>query len=175
MSKTDTPGVIAPPPLIYLGFLFIGWGLAELGARPEAVEAGYSWLAAGFGWLAAGFNLEIEVRRGIALTLIIAGLLLDGMAAGLFRRRGTAVEPWKPSTVLINEGPYRFSRNPIYLGFALMQVGIGLWSDRLAVLLMVIPAIIATNNWVIAREEAYLTRKFGEPYERYLTQVRRWL
>ena len=79
MSKTDTPGVIAPPPLIYLGFLFVGWGLAELGARPEAVEAGYSWLAAGFG-------LEMEVRRGLALTLIIGGLLLDGMAAGLFRR-----------------------------------------------------------------------------------------
>ena len=109
MSKTDIPGVIAPPPLIYLGFLFIGWGLAELGARPAIIEAG-------FGWLAVDLGLAIEVRRGVALALIIGGLLLDGMAAGLFRRRGTAVEPWKPSTVLIDEGPYRFSRNPIYLG-----------------------------------------------------------
>ncbi|HST91762.1 MAG TPA: hypothetical protein VLJ13_06145, partial [Brevundimonas sp.] len=106
-ANRDIPGVIAPPPLIYLGFLFLGWGLARLGAQPDAVEAG-------FGWLAAGFGLTVEARRAVALTLIIGGLLFDGMAAGLFRRRGTAVEPWKPSTALIVEGPYRFSRNPIY-------------------------------------------------------------
>ena len=92
-TNRDTPGVIAPPPLIYLGFLFVGWGLAQIGARPEAVEGGFRWLAAGFG-------LEMEIRRGVALALIVGGLLFDGMAAGLFRRRGTAVEPWKPSTAL---------------------------------------------------------------------------
>ena len=167
-ANRDIPGVIAPPPLIYLGVLFVGWGLAEIGQRPEAVEAG-------FGWLAASFGLEIEVRRGVALTLIIGGLLLDGMAAGLFRRRGTAVEPWKPSTVLINEGPYRFSRNPIYVGFAITYVGLAVAMDSVLVLLLLIPCLFVVDRFVIRREERYLSAKFGADYDAYRARVRRWL
>jgi protein-S-isoprenylcysteine O-methyltransferase Ste14 len=168
MSQRDTPGVIAPPPLIYLGFLLAGWGLAELGARPEAVEAG-------FGWLAAGFNLPVEIRRSIALTLIIAGLLLDGMAAGLFRRRGTAVEPWKPSTALITDGLYRFSRNPIYLGFAITYLGFAIAMDSWVVLLLLLPCLAVVDRFVIQREERYLAARFGAGYEAYRGKVRRWL
>ena len=168
MSKSDIPGVIAPPPLIYLGFLLAGWGLAELGARPEAVEAG-------FGWLAAPFGLAIEVRRGVALTLIVGGLLLDGMAAGLFRRRGTAVEPWKPSTALVIEGPYRFSRNPIYLGFAVTYVGLAIAMNSWVALLLLLPCIVVVDRFVIQREERYLAAKFGAPYDAYRLKVRRWL
>jgi protein-S-isoprenylcysteine O-methyltransferase Ste14 len=168
MSQRDTPGVIAPPPLIYLGFLLAGWGLAELGARPEAVEAG-------FGWLAAGFNLPVEVRRSVALTLIIAGLLLDGMAAGLFRRRGTAVEPWKPSTALITDGLYRFSRNPIYLGFAITYLGFAIAMDSWVVLLLLLPCLAMVDRFVIQREERYLAARFGADYEAYRGKVRRWL
>ena len=168
MNQSDTPGVIAPPPLIYLGFLLAGWGLAELGARPEAVEAG-------FGWLAAPFGLAIEVRRGVALTLIVGGLLLDGMAAGLFRRRGTAVEPWKPSTALVIEGPYRFSRNPIYLGFAVTYVGLAIAMNSWVALLLLLPCIVVVDRFVIQREERYLAAKFGAGYEAYRARVRRWL
>ncbi|MDI1328354.1 MAG: isoprenylcysteine carboxylmethyltransferase family protein [Brevundimonas sp.] len=164
----DIPGVIAPPPLIYLGFLLVGWGLAELGARPEGVEAG-------FGWLAAGFGLEMPVRRGIALTLIVGGLLLDGMAAGLFRRRGTAVEPWKPSTALIIEGPYRLSRNPIYVGFAVTYAGLAIAMDSWIVLILLIPCLLVIDRFVIQREERYLGAKFGSAYEAYRQKVRRWL
>jgi len=168
MSKSDIPGVIAPPPLIYLGFLLAGWGLAELGARPEAVEAG-------FGWLAAPFGLAIEVRRGVALTLIVGGLLLDGMAAGLFRRRGTAVQPWKPSTALVIEGPYRFSRNPIYLGFAVTYVGLAIAMNSWVALLLLLPCIVVVDRFVIQREERYLAAKFGADYDAYRHKVRRWL
>ena len=168
MSKSDIPGVIAPPPLIYLGFLLAGWGLAELGARPEAVEAG-------FGWLAAPFGLAIEVRRGVALTLIVGGLLLDGMAAGLFRRRGTAVQPWKPSTALVIEGPYRFSRNPIYLGFAVTYVGLAIAMNSWVALLLLLPCIVVVDRFVIQREERYLAAKFGTAYDAYRQTVRRWL
>ena len=168
MSKSDVPGVIAPPPLIYLGFLFVGWGLAQLGGRPEAIVAGFDWLAAGFG-------LELEVRRGVALTLIVGGLLLDGMAAGLFRRRGTAVEPWKPSTVLINEGPYRFSRNPIYVGFAITYAGLAIAMDSWVALLLLFPCLVVVDRWVIQREERYLAAKFGVAYDLYRQRVRRWL
>lgn len=168
MTGRDTPGVIAPPPLIYLGFLLVGWGLAELGTRPEAVTAG-------FGWLAAGYGLEMGVRRGVALALIIGGLLLDGMAAGLFRRRGTAVEPWKPSTALVTGGVYRFSRNPIYLGFAITYLGFAVAMDSWIVLLLLLPCLVVVDRFVIQREERYLAAKFGADYEAYRTRVRRWL
>lgn len=168
MKNPDTPDVIAPPPVIYLGFLFAGWGLAELGARPEA-------MAAGLDWLAAGFGLEMEVRRGVALTLIVGGLLLDGMAAGLFRRRGTAVEPWKPTTILLVEGPYRFSRNPIYLGFAITYLGLAIAMDSWIALILLVPCLFVIDRFVIQREERYLSLKFGAAYDAYRQKVRRWL
>lgn len=168
MSGRDIPGVIAPPPLIYLGFLLAGWGLAELGARPEAIEAG-------LGWLAAGFGLEMSVRRAVALALIVGGLLLDGMAAGLFRRRGTAVEPWKPSTALIIEGPYRFSRNPIYVGFGATYVGLAIAMDSWIALILLVPCLVVVDRFVIRREERYLAARFGPAYDDYRQKVRRWL
>ncbi len=163
MTKSDIPGVIAPPPVIYLGFLLLGWGLAELGARPEAVEAGLGWLAAGLSLLTVWWAARV------------GGLLLDGMAAGLFRRRGTAVEPWKPSTVLINEGPYRFSRNPIYVGFAITYAGLAVAMDSWVALLLLLPCVAVVDRFVIAREERYLAAKFGAPYDAYRQKVRRWL
>ena len=168
MSQSDNPGVIAPPPLIYLGFLLLGWGLAQLGATPRAIETD-------FGWLAAGFGLELKVRQGVALTLIVGGLLLDGMAAGLFRRRGTAVEPWKPSTVLINEGPYRFSRNPIYVGFTITYAGLAIAMNSWVALLLLFPCLVVVDRFVIRREERYLAAKFGADYDAYRQKVRRWL
>ena len=112
---------------------------------------------------------------GLGIIFCLLAIAMLGWSWLVLKRHRTDVRPWKPTTAIVSTGPYALTRNPIYLSFALLQVGIGLWSDRLAVVLMVIPAIIATNNWVIAREEAYLTRKFGQPYEAYLAQVRRWL
>ena len=115
------------------------------------------------------------MRRGLALTLIIGGLLLDGMAAGLFRRRGTAVEPWKPSTVLINEGPYRFSRNPIYLGFAITYAGLAIAMNSWVALMLLFPCLVVVDRFVIRREERYLEARFGVDYIAYCGRVRRWL
>lgn len=168
MKRTDTPGVIAPPPVIYLAFVLAGWALAELGDRPEAVQAG-------LGWLAAGFGLEMAVRRGVALTLIVAGILFDRVAAGLFRRRGTAVEPWKPTTTLIVDGPYRFSRNPIYIGFAVTYAGLAIAMDSWIALLLLAPCLFVIDRFVIQREERYLAAKFGSEYQAYRERVRRWL
>ncbi|HAJ03572.1 MAG TPA: hypothetical protein DCL55_10090, partial [Brevundimonas sp.] len=83
-----------PPPLIYFAFLGLGWALDRYGVQ-IGLPAGED----------ISLGLGTELRRGIALALILGGLLLDGMAAGLFRRLGTAVEPWKPSTALATEGP----------------------------------------------------------------------
>ncbi|WP_298743776.1 isoprenylcysteine carboxylmethyltransferase family protein, partial [uncultured Brevundimonas sp.] len=114
-------------------------------------------------------------RRIVALPLIIGGLLLDGAAAGYFRRLGTAVQPWKPTTVLATGGLYRFSRNPIYLGFAITYAGLAVAMDSVLVLLLLIPCLWVIDRFVIQREERYLSAKFGAGYDAYRARVRRWL
>lgn len=166
-ANRDTPGVIAPPPLIYLGFLLAGWAVFRF-ANPEVLGEAARWLKLGFG-------LETQTRRIVSLPLIIGGLLLDGAAAGYFRRLGTAVEPWKPSTVLATHGLYRFSRNPIYLGFAITYAGLAIAMDSVLVLVLLIPCLFVVDRFVIRREERYLSAKFGADYDAYRARVRRWL
>ena len=167
-TQRDIPGVIAPPPLIYIGFLLAGWVIFRF-ANPAAVGPDVA------GWLGLGFGMETQTRRIVSLPLIIGGLLLDGAAAGYFRRLGTAVEPWKPSTVLATDGLYRFSRNPIYLGFAITYVGLAVAMDSVLVLLLLIPCLLVVDRFVIRREERYLSARFGPDYDAYRARVRRWL
>ncbi|MBO9500173.1 isoprenylcysteine carboxylmethyltransferase family protein [Brevundimonas sp. A19_0] len=164
MAQRDHPNVAVPPPLIYFAFLGLGWALDRYGAQ-IGLPAGEDMT----------LGLTTEVRRGVAMVLIIGGLLLDGMAAGLFRRLGTAVEPWKPSTALATDGPYRFSRNPIYVGFAITYAGLAIAMDSPVALLMLVPCLVVIDWAVIRKEEAYLARTFGADYEAYCKRVRRWL
>ena len=143
--RPDIPGVIAPPPLIYIGFLLLGWAIFRFAATPEIVGPEMA------GWLGLGFGMETQTRRIVSLPLIVGGLLLDGAAAGYFRRLGTAVEPWKPSTVLATA------------------------MDSLLVLLLLIPCLWVVDRFVIAREERYLSARFGADYDAYRARVRRWL
>lgn len=152
----DIAGVIAPPPLIYLGFLLAGWGLGELVADPS-------------------LGLTPMVRRSLAFILVIGGLVIDGLGAGQFRRSGTAVEPWKPTTALVTGGLYRLSRNPIYLGFAVTFAGFAIAMDSPIALAMLIPCLVVIDRLVIAREERYLEARFGESWRAYAARVRRWL
>ena len=151
------PGPVRfPPPLIYLGFLLAGWGLTFVVADPGV----------GAGW---------DVRRYIAFALIIGGVLLDGAAMEAFRRRGTPAEPWKDATALETGGVFRFSRNPIYLGFALIYAGCAVWIDSLIALALLIPCMVVVDRFVVLREEAYLSAKFGADWDAYRSRVRRWL
>lgn len=168
MTNADRPGVIAPPPLIYFAFLFVGWGLSELASLSAVADAG-------FGWLGTGFGLETPARRVVALILIVGGLMLDGAAAGHFRRLGTAPEPWKPTTVLATNGLYGLSRNPIYVGFAVTYAGLAVAMDSVVALALLIPCLIVVDRFVIRREERYLSLKFGADYDDYRARVRRWL
>ena len=93
------------------------------------------------------------------------GLLLTFNAS--FSRKGTAVEPWKPTTAIVTTGPYRFTRNPAYLGMALTYVGIAVLSSAVWVLLPLPVVLAVIDRGVIAREERYLERKFGEEYLAY--------
>lgn len=154
--QRDHPGVIAPPPLIFLGFLLLGWGLGEVMGEP-------------------GLGLTDTVRRGLAVAGLVIGLGLEGWAAGLFRRARTAVQPWKPSTALVTTGVYGFTRNPIYLGFAITYLALATGLDSLVALTLLIPCLVVVDRFVIRREERYLLARFGADYDRYRQKVRRWL
>ena len=156
MTTRDHPGVIAPPPLIYLGFLLAGYGVGQLVSEPS-------------------LGLDVSLRRGLAFVLVIAGLLLDGIAAGTFRRLGTPPEPWKPTTALATGGLYKFSRNPIYVGFAVTYAGFAMAMDSPVALALLAPCLIVIDRFVIQREERYLSAKFGAEYQAYQGKVRRWL
>ena len=82
--------------------------------------------------------------------------------------------PWQTATAVVSGGPYRLSRNPMYLGMALTHAGIGLWFNSIWILLMLAPVVWWLRTRVIPLEEAYMENKFGQPYRDYCTQVRRW-
>ncbi len=150
----DRPGVIARPPLIYLAFLAAGLGL------------GYAW--------PAPFVAE-AARYPLGGALCALGVALAGLAFLHFRRAGTDVRTEKPSTALVTEGPYRYSRNPIYVALTLIYCGIGVAADSGWVLGLVVPLLAVMRYGVIAAEERYLEAKFGDPYRHYKGRVRRWL
>ena len=113
--------------------------------------------------------------RWIGPVVVGLGLGLMQWAVARFRRHRTAVMPWKPTRIIVEDGPFRLSRNPIYLGFAITLVGVGLWMDALAIVLAAVPALGITDRMIVRREEAYLTAKFGTEYTAYTRRVRRWL
>lgn len=152
----DTAGVIAPPPLIFLGFLVVGWAIGRWTPVP-------------------GLGLDPDARKWLAVGLIALGLVVEMWAAGQFRKAGTNVVPWAPSTALVTSGPFRFSRNPMYLGFAVTYLGLAVGLDSLAAAVLLAPCLWVMSWGVIAREERYLEARFGEPYRAYRRSVRRWL
>jgi protein-S-isoprenylcysteine O-methyltransferase Ste14 len=150
----DAPGVVAPPPLVYLGGLAAGFVLEAL--LPSA-------------------HVPAAVRWPVGGALLLAG---GALARGFFRafaRAGTPVSPYRASTTVVTSGPYRLTRNPGYLGMALTYAGIALVSGALWPFATLVPTVLTIDRGVIAREECYLERRFGDPYRDYKRRVRRWL
>jgi protein-S-isoprenylcysteine O-methyltransferase Ste14 len=154
VTEQEIAGVVAPPPLIFLAGLIVGF----------ALEA-----------LLPGVDLPALVEWGLGSLLVVAGLALLLWFNTSFSRKGTAVEPWKPTTAIVTSGPYRFTRNPAYLGMALTYVGIALLSSALWVLVPLPVVLAVIDRGVIAREERYLERRFGEEYLGYKRTARRWV
>lgn len=151
-AKTDAPKIGFPPPLVYLGFLLLGPLIGRFVAVPRL------WLP----W-------------PIGAVLAIAGLALVGTAIGLFRKAGENPRPWTPSKGIVETGLYRYTRNPMYLGMAIAQAGLAMLIGSWVALALVPVAMIIIQTQVIAREEDYLGRTFGENYLSYKRRVRRWL
>jgi len=146
-------GVVRPP-VVYIAAIVSGVVL-EL-ARP------------------APFVLQ-EIAAPLGSLLLVAAGALFSSAVRTFRAAGTSVPGNKPSTTIVRTGPYRFSRNPIYLAFSLFQLGIAIWVDSLWLIATLGVAVALMARVVIPREERYLEGKFGAEYLAYKASVRRWL
>ncbi|MBD9375368.1 isoprenylcysteine carboxylmethyltransferase family protein [Rhizobium sp. ARZ01] len=107
--------------------------------------------------------------------LFLAGLALLIWAAMTFRRAGTQIQTTDPTTTIVDDGPYRFTRNPIYIGMFLGLIGLAVAFDSLWLIVLLVPFYLVIRYGVVAREEAYLERKFGDVYLAYKARVRRWL
>ena len=110
----------------------------------------------------------------LGVLVVLAGIVLAVLSVREFRRYQTSLRPDRPSTAVVQTGPYRYSRNPMYVAMAVVQLGVAVWLNNLWILLMIIPAIVVTSV-IIAREERYLEANLGGAYTRYRASVRRWL
>lgn len=156
MAETthDNPGVKLPPPFIYIAFMAV----ALLIDRTFPIGV----LPATLAW-------------ALGLALMAAGVLLLSPAIGTFWRAGTSMVPARPATALVTGGPYRFTRNPMYLGLATLYLGLAVLLNTLWPILLLPLLLVTVTQVIIAREERYLERRFGEQYLRYKARVRRWL
>ena len=109
-----------------------------------------------------------------AIPVLLGGLLVL-IAAGLFRLRKTTINPFGEPSLVVQDGFYRFSRNPMYLGMLLVLVGIGVWLGNVLALLLAPAFVVIMARWYIVREEQLLDARFGEQYRAYRRRVRRWL
>ena len=119
--------------------------------------------------------LPLTMRVGVAVLAALTGLGILRSAFGLFRRTGQDPKPWKSTPEIISTGIYRFTRNPIYLGMALIQLSIGIGLGNGWIVALVAPVLVLVYATAIRHEEAYLERKFGDTYTQYKASVRRWL
>jgi len=111
----------------------------------------------------------------LGVPLVVVAIALFSYSVAKFRAAGTPVPARKPTTVIVRTGPYRFSRNPIYLAFSMFQLGIAIWVNSVWLLATLVGAVALIDHVVIRREEQYLERKFGAQYLDYKASVRRWL
>lgn len=153
----DNAGVIAPPPLI--AALTVVFGLA------------LDWLAPAY---ILAVLLDVTTRAILGFLLAGSGAWLAFRAERTFRAAGTNVHPWRPALVLATAGPYKWLRNPMYLGMGLIVAGIGVFLASDWTIVFLAPAALLIHFGVVLREERYLAAKFGDDYRRYLANVPRY-
>jgi protein-S-isoprenylcysteine O-methyltransferase Ste14 len=141
------------PPFVYLGSIVLG-------------------LVVHYAWPARFVPPSVSTPAGAMITLLAVGLF--AAAVRTFRAAGTPIPGNRPTTAIVRTGPYRFSRNPIYLAFSLFQLGLSIWVNSLGLLITLIPAVSLMALVVIPREERYLEARFPSEYSSYRAAVRRW-
>lgn len=126
-------------------------------------------------WLRPWRIAPYDYALPVGLVLVGVVVALSVALALVFKRHNTPVDPQKETTAIIDTGPFRFSRNPAYVSVATLQTAIGFLINSTWIVLFVVPAVLAIQQIVILREEAYLEKKFGEAYLNYKSRVRRWV
>jgi len=153
-DRADHPDVIALPPIIFLGCAVLGSLLQFI--FPIRV-----------------MRYSVSLSLGVVLAVLSASLAI--WAVRVMSAAGTNVRPDRPALTIVRSGPYRFTRNPMYLSLCLLQLALGLVLDGWIPLLFTIPLILILHFGVILREESYLEAKFGEQYLALKREVRRWI
>jgi len=157
MSGSDYADVAIKPPFLFLGALALGCLLT----------------------LVVPIGPGLGAANGLALTVglifVVIGFTLAAFSVRAFHLAGTSVAPGQPSAALVTYGPYKITRNPIYIGFVLVYFGLAIVLTSMWVLLLLIPTLIILQRGVVEPEEAYLERAFGDAYRKYQAQVPRWL
>ena len=153
-KPTDHAGVWVPPPLIYVALFGLALLLHQIVpfTIPPALPA-----------------------RAAALFFLGCYLLLFGWSYVLFRRAQTSMVPVKPSTALVVRGPYRLTRNPMYLSLLCLYVAAALWFGVGWALILAPLVVLAVQRLAIAKEERYLVQAYGDAYRQYRARVRRWI
>ncbi len=142
------------PPFVYLGSISLGLLVHLL-------------------WPVQWLPPSLGVPLGVMVVLVAGALFIS--AVRTLRKAGTPVPGNRPATAMVRSGPYRFSRNPIYLAFTLFQIGLAASANSLGLLLTLLPALALMMRLVIPREERYLEARFPTEYLPYKRAVRRWL
>ena len=157
VNDSGTAGVVVRPPLLFLAALLLGLASDHLLPLPFAVTESdlVHWIIAGF--------------------VILVGVALAAAGIRNFSHAATPVPTYKPVRALVTTGVHGWTRNPIYLGMFLVYGGIGIAARSPWTLLLTLPLAITIRWGVIAREEAYLERRFGDAYRDYKARVRRWV
>ena len=153
MPEAANLGLVRPP-LVYVGSIAIGLALHLI-------------------WPMRPVPPSLSTPVGAGVTLLAITLFVA--AIRVFRAAGTPIPGNRPTTTIVRTGPYRFSRNPIYLAFSLLQLGLSIWINSLALLIMLVPAVALMSLVVIPKEERYLEARFPSEYAAYKASVRRWL
>jgi protein-S-isoprenylcysteine O-methyltransferase Ste14 len=153
LAHDDNPGVLARPPFIYGGAFLVVLVLRWFRPMPILTQPVALW--AGFALLALGIGIALWGRKAM-------------------RAAGTNIDPMLPTTAIVASGPFRFSRNPLYLGLTLVYLGLTLVANTWWGIVVLIPLLFIMHRGVVLREERYLEGKFGESYREYRRAVRRY-
>ena len=152
----DSPRIKFPPPLAFVGTMLAGAVLEKWIGEPAIPLIPY------------------PVLHTFGMVALVFGAAIILTAQGLFLRSRTDSRPWKPDSNLVIEGVYKWTRNPMYLGMALIHAGVAMLMDSATIALLLVPLLFVILKEVIEPEEAYLESRFGEPYRAYKASVRRW-
>jgi len=146
---------VLPPPLYFILCLALAWGVHR--------------------WRPVALGIEYRIELWIAVVLMAIAATIGGLALGEMKRLKTPAEPWKRPVRLATGGPFRFSRNPIYISFFFILAAIGMLADSAWIVGSVVVLWIVLDRFVVRREEAFLIHVFGDEYKDYTARVRRWL